>query len=113
MHRLSSCLIALWLAACGGAAQTGPAWPKSAGSMVPDDWREDGGESLEPQVVAEVSEDEDEDEEVAAEEVVADEVVEAVEDKPADAEEPAPDAPSVDIPADEILIEEEIIIEVE
>ncbi len=34
------------LAGCGGAS--GPAWPKSAGSVVVDEWKDDGGESIDP-----------------------------------------------------------------
>lgn len=38
---------ALLLASCGG--NRGPAWPKSAGAVTVDEWKEDGGESIEPQ----------------------------------------------------------------
>ncbi len=45
--------ILLLAAACGGANKGGPAWPKSA-DYVPDytsedeQWKEDGGESIDP-----------------------------------------------------------------
>jgi hypothetical protein len=98
--------------ACGGRHGGDPAWPESAGSMVPDDWKDDGGESLEPDVPAEVAALETTAE---VEEETADEVVEAVADEPADATPAAAaaeDAP-VETAPDEIFVEEEIIIEIE
>lgn len=40
--------LGLGLAACQGAPARGPAWPKSAGTVVPASSQDDGGESLEP-----------------------------------------------------------------
>ena len=40
--------LALALAACGRAPAAGPAWPKSAGTVAPEDYRDDGGESIQP-----------------------------------------------------------------
>ncbi len=43
-------------AGCGGrGTDTGPAWPKSAGYVPADSWKEDGGQSLAPQVPPEVA----------------------------------------------------------
>jgi len=45
-------------AGCGARAQSGPAWPKSAGAAYVEPEREDakdGGESLEPKVPASVA----------------------------------------------------------
>jgi hypothetical protein len=120
MARAPLLVIALAIAAvgiptigCGGRQASGPAWPESAGSMVPDDWKEDGGESLEPDAPAEVAALETA-EEVEAEEV--DEVAEAVVDEPAQAAPSAAPA-AEDTPAetapDEIFVEEEIVIEIE
>lgn len=36
------------LTACDRGASRGPAWPASAGTVAPDDYQDDGGESLEP-----------------------------------------------------------------
>ena len=36
------------LAGCHGASSSGPAWPKSAGTVAPDGYEDDGGESLAP-----------------------------------------------------------------
>jgi hypothetical protein len=103
-------LIVLAFAACG-ARSSGPAWPKSAGSMVGSGGAEDGGESIAPQLVAEVEEADD------AELEDADEVVPAAEatDKPATPATDKPAAePSVEVPPDEIFtLEEEIVIEVD
>lgn len=41
---------ALLLTACGG--NRGPAWPKSAGTVAVEEWKEDGGESIEPQTAS-------------------------------------------------------------
>lgn len=69
----------LVLVACHGARDRGPAWPKSAGTVAPDDYQDDGGESLEPRT-----------NHVAAIEVSAD-------DRPAPvADSPKPAAPSSD-----------------
>lgn len=38
----------LVLAACGKKSTPDPAWPESAGSVTPETWEEDGGESLDP-----------------------------------------------------------------
>lgn len=40
--------LVLALAGCGGSAPSGPAWPKSAGTVTPTDSEDDGGESLAP-----------------------------------------------------------------
>jgi hypothetical protein len=110
--RLSRLLTAVALAFAGGCAgaAAGPAWPKSAGSMVPETWEEDGGESLAPHAVVAESDDEELEDE---EELAVEEEVEAV----APAAKPAEEKPAEDKPAEEptepILIEEEIIIEVE
>jgi hypothetical protein len=36
--------VAVWTLGCGG----GPAWPRSAGTVAVEDWKEDGGESIAP-----------------------------------------------------------------
>jgi|GEM_PF-2646715 len=41
-------LSSLALAGCHGGGDRGPAWPKSAGTVTPDSYLDDGGESLEP-----------------------------------------------------------------
>ena len=41
-------LLVLAIAGCHAAAAGGPAWPKSAGTVTPDDYQDDGGESLAP-----------------------------------------------------------------
>jgi hypothetical protein len=119
MARAPLLVIALAVAAsipsagCGGRKASGPAWPESAGSMVPDDWKEDGGESLEPDAPAEVAALETA-EEVEAEEV--DEIAEAVVDEPAaaaPAAAPATEDTPVETAPDEIFVEEEIVIEIE
>jgi hypothetical protein len=46
--RLFAAGLLVALSACGGARDRGPAWPKSAGTVSPDDYKDDGGESLEP-----------------------------------------------------------------
>jgi hypothetical protein len=48
-------LLLTGLGACGGASNSGPAWPKSAGTVTPDTWEEDGGESIEPRVASDVT----------------------------------------------------------
>lgn len=45
-------LVLLVIAACGGRGDRGPAWPRSAGTEIPDDASGDGGESLEPRSTA-------------------------------------------------------------
>ena len=45
-------LALLVIAACGGGGDRGPAWPRSAGTELPDDASDDGGESLEPRSTA-------------------------------------------------------------
>jgi hypothetical protein len=40
--------VVLFLAACGGRGGSGPAWPKSAGTVEPDPNVPDGGESIAP-----------------------------------------------------------------
>jgi hypothetical protein len=53
--RLVLSLIVVAAAACGGKqSSSGPAWPESAGTVIPDDYKEDGGESLEPKVASSV-----------------------------------------------------------
>lgn len=107
--RILTAALLLGVAACAGAS-TGPAWPKSAGSMVPEDWRDDGGESLTPHLVAEVEESSSDDDE-AIESEESEEVEEAPEPKASD-EKPAEEKPA-EAPTEEIILEEEIIIEVE
>jgi hypothetical protein len=108
---LAAAAVAVVQSACGGRQGRDPAWPESAGSMVPDDWKDDGGESLEPDVPAEVAA-----LETAAEveEDTVDEIAEAVVDEPTEA---APAATVEEVPAetspDEIFVEEEIVIEIE
>jgi hypothetical protein len=49
-------LASLLAAACGGKQSSpGPAWPESAGTVIPDDYKEDGGESIDPKVAASAS----------------------------------------------------------
>ncbi len=48
MRRLAALTLTLTLAACGGSRASGPAWPKSAGTVEVTDPAEDGGESLAP-----------------------------------------------------------------
>lgn len=48
MRRPAALALALALAACGGSRASGPAWPKSAGTVENTDPAADGGESLEP-----------------------------------------------------------------
>jgi hypothetical protein len=103
--RLAGIAVTLALAACGGKRDaSGPAWPKSAGWDLPEDWKEDGGESIDPvdDGVAQV----ERAEEPAATPAVSVEVT--PEEPPADAPTPPPgDAP----PPDEPVPEETIIIE--
>lgn len=89
---------------CGGhAGDVGPAWPKSAGHVVPDSWEDDGGESLAPHQAAAVA------------------AVEASADEPVEAEDPIEidDVPAVDDDApvddddgavDDVYIPDETII---
>jgi hypothetical protein len=108
---LAAAAVAVVQGACGGRQGGDPAWPESAGSMVPDDWKEDGGESLEPDVPAEVAALETTAE---VEEETVDEIAEAVVDEPTES---APAATVEEAPVetgpDEIFVEEEIVIEIE
>jgi len=90
------------------STRSGPAWPRSAGTDIPKDWHDDGGESLDPRVPAEVAALEEPSDD---EEEVADEAVEDTADAAATPDEKAADKPAADQPSDEILFEEEIIIE--
>jgi hypothetical protein len=97
--------------ACGGRQAGGPAWPASAGSMVPDDPAEDGGESLEPDAPAAVAALETAEE---PELEVTEQVAEAAVDEPAASETPAAaEETPAETPPDEIFVEEEIVIEIE
>jgi hypothetical protein len=97
--------------ACGGRQAGGPAWPASAGSMVPDDPAEDGGESLEPDAPAAVAALETAEE---PEIEVTEQVAEAAVDEPVAEETPAAaEETPAETPPDEIFVEEEIVIEIE
>lgn len=45
-------VLCLFAAACGGSRAHEPAWPKS---QPVESWEEDGGESIEPKVAADVA----------------------------------------------------------
>lgn len=47
-RRLGGALCAVLATAACHAGARGPAWPKSAGKVAVDDWKEDGGQSLAP-----------------------------------------------------------------
>ena len=78
-------LVLLVIAACGGRGDRGPAWPRSAGTEIPDDASGDGGESLEPRSTAHP---------VAALEVAEDTTVAAAPPPPVEPT-PTPTAPAV------------------
>jgi len=95
--------------ACGSAAlPSGPAWPKSAGTVAVEDWKDDGGESLEPRTSTEVAALEDSGDE--AEDASEGEDAEEAETE-ATADETATDESSGEVEYEEIFVEEEIVIE--
>lgn len=95
------------VAGCGGS---GPAWPKSAGTVASSDWTEDGGESIAPHTALAAAI------ERSAEPVTEAKPVEAAAAKPAEAEAAVPAAavdPEVPIELPDEVMGEEIIIEIE
>ena len=99
MRLVASLLLSVLMAACGGSAKAGPAWPKQAEKEV------DGGESLEPRTASAVAAVEEDDDEEVVEEKPVEKAVEkpaAVEVKPAT---PAPTPPAEPITTEEIVIE--------
>jgi len=106
--RLAGILLALSVAACGGkATASGPAWPKSAGWETPEDWKEDGGQSIDPES-SEVAAVESSDEPGAGADGEAVTTVEP-EAPPADAPIPDPETPEIEIvPEEAIIIEGEM-----
>lgn len=106
--RIAGLLTVALLAACGGgkASSSGPAWPKSAGWETPKDWKEDGGESLAPQVPDEVAAVEISDEPTA--EGGTKVTVEVSPALPTDAPTPPPEPPVEFVPEETIIIEGEI-----
>jgi hypothetical protein len=102
--------LGLLAAACGGSAQNGPAWPKSAGTEIDpdDDPKDDGGESIDPRLPGSVAS-----VEASTEPAPPAEATPAATDTPAPpaADQPAtPPTPDVPVPVEPVL--EEIIIEV-
>lgn len=105
MRRLAG-VLTIALAACGGGGGdgAGPAWPKSAGWEAPEDWKEDGGESIEPQLAAEAAaieaSEEPEPEPSADVEVTVEVDPAPVPDEPPE----TPDTPEIDFAEDEAII---------
>ena len=95
-------LVLALLVACGKpAASSGPAWPKSAGWEPVEDWKEDGGESIEPQVPEEVAAVEHGDEPKAEGDADTKTTVEV-------SPEPLPEPPVESVPEETIIIEGEL-----
>jgi len=105
---LPSALAALFLSACAGSGLSStPTWPKSAGTVIPADWSEDGGESLEPRQPEEVAAlDEEDEEEVEQEVEAADKPAAEKTDKPAAAAAPTGEV-SIELQYEEILFEDD------
>lgn len=93
--RLVSASVALLLAACA-THSNGPAWPASAGTVVEDDWKDDGGESLEPRsgLASGLVEGKSSDDEKKSDDLSV--VAETAKETPAKATEPVDDNVQVD-----------------
>lgn len=104
---LAAALVIPGLGGCGGrAGADGPAWPKSAGWDIPDDWKDDGGESIAPATghVAAVETSADAPPEVT-EAPADDEIVIEEPELVPDPDEPPPDDPTLyDFSSDETII---------
>jgi hypothetical protein len=94
------------LAACGKpAASSGPAWPKSAGWEPVEDWKEDGGESIEPRNADDVAAIESSDDPVPA---GSTETTVEVTPEPPPADAPTPPPAVEPVPDETIIIEGEL-----
>ncbi|MEZ4362429.1 MAG: hypothetical protein R3B48_19725 [Kofleriaceae bacterium] len=102
-------VLALSLSACAGGGR-GPAWPKSAGTLRSEDWKEDGGEPVSPRasVLSSVERSDEPERETTSEAPAA-----SVDVAPDASEPTAPISAEEPIELDDLDLGEGIVIEIE